>query len=170
VQPTAAKPQAVEVDPAPAPPIDERVALRRAWDAASYKTQFQFFAGIAEKLAANLEPLLDRLFVEGATKNMTTMSPGAVLELAVEIERLLVQHGVMPESRRSKDPQGYQQSVRAKAAAQFKKDLESRQQAKPEPPKTQPTPASALPPELVPVDDYPDMPPGLVRARKPTTH
>jgi hypothetical protein len=85
-------------------------------------------------LAAKLDEHLEPLFVEGG-KNMATMSPGTVaLPLSddaskahsridpiiahhvILLERILVAAGIVPESRRSADPQGYRRSLRAKAA------------------------------------------------------
>jgi hypothetical protein len=51
-------------------------------------------------LAEKLEPLLQGLFVEGQ-KNMATMSPGTVSYLVVTLERLLVEHGIVPSCKRS---------------------------------------------------------------------
>jgi hypothetical protein len=52
-------------------------------------------------LAAKIEPLLKGLYAEGK-KNMATMSPATVLHLTISLERLLVKHGIVPESDRIK--------------------------------------------------------------------
>jgi hypothetical protein len=69
-----------------------------------------------EKLIAKLDPLIAGLFEEGV-KGMATMSPGTVMRHVTLLERALVEHGIMPESKRSEDPQGYVRSLRAKVKA-----------------------------------------------------
>jgi hypothetical protein len=69
-----------------------------------------------DKLTAKLEPLLEGLFEEGQ-KGMATMSPNTVGRNAILLERALIEHGIMPESRRSKDPQGYARSIQARHRA-----------------------------------------------------
>jgi hypothetical protein len=66
--------------------------------------------GLPEKL----EPLLETLF-EQNTRNMTTVSLMAVAVAAGKLERLLVDHGIMPASRRTEDPQGYARLLKDRA-------------------------------------------------------
>jgi hypothetical protein len=66
-----------------------------------------------DKLVGKLELLIEGLFVEGA-KDMATMSPGTVAVLATRLERLLVEYGAMPESKRWRDPQGHVRELKAK--------------------------------------------------------
>jgi hypothetical protein len=66
-----------------------------------------------DKLVGKLELLIEGLFVEGA-KDMATMSPGKVAVLATRLERLLVEYGAMPESKRWRDPQGHVRALKAK--------------------------------------------------------
>jgi hypothetical protein len=73
--------------------------------------------GLAEKL----DPLLETLFDQG-TKNMATMSPTTVGIAVCMLERLLVEYGIMPPSRRSEDPQGYARLLKQRAARQRDKD------------------------------------------------
>jgi DNA-binding Lrp family transcriptional regulator len=58
--------------------------------------------GLAEKL----EPLIETLFEQGMA-NMVTMAPPVVMIAVTKLERLLVEYGVIPPSRRIEDPQGY---------------------------------------------------------------
>jgi|SRR5882724_5791482 len=67
------------------------------------------------RLGSKLDPLFEQLFEEGG-KNMATMSPGTVARLCTLIERLLVEHGVMPNSPRSEKPQSYRRRIRARQA------------------------------------------------------
>ena len=64
-----------------------------------------------DELAAKLEPLVEGLFAEGA-KDTTTMSAGTVARLITLLERTLVEHGVLPESKRSRKPQGYVRTLK----------------------------------------------------------
>jgi hypothetical protein len=56
-------------------------------------------------LPARLEPHLDALFEQG-TKNKATISPPQVAHHIVELEKLLVAAGIIPESRRTKRKAG----------------------------------------------------------------
>jgi len=62
--------------------------------------------------------LIEGLFLEGA-KDMATMSPGTVARLITLLERALVEHGVMPESKRSRDPQGYVRTLKSRQTREW---------------------------------------------------
>jgi hypothetical protein len=66
-------------------------------------------------LAEKLDPLLEALFIEGQ-KNYVTIAPTVVADAAIKLERLLVEYGIMPKSRRSEDPQGYVRLLKQRAA------------------------------------------------------
>jgi hypothetical protein len=60
----------------------------------------------AAALADALEPLLEALFLEGHT-HVAAASPGTVAKLTCQLERLLVAFGIVPHSKRAKDPEAY---------------------------------------------------------------
>jgi hypothetical protein len=66
--------------------------------------------GLAEKL----EPLIETLFEQGLA-NMNTMAPVVVMIAVTKLERLLVEYGIIPPSRRIEDPQGYIQLLKQRA-------------------------------------------------------
>jgi hypothetical protein len=66
-----------------------------------------------EGLAAKLEPLIDKLFWEGKA-SAAAASPATVAITRAQIERLLVESGVMPKSRRLEDPKGYVDMIRGR--------------------------------------------------------
>jgi len=74
-----------------------------------------------KSLTEKLEPLIESLFTEG-TKNMVTMSPGTVIAATVKLERLLVEHGIMPVGRRYENPQAYARAIRERATRQRRRD------------------------------------------------
>jgi hypothetical protein len=74
-------------------------------------------SGLAEKL----DPLLETLFEQGR-KNQVTMSVFAVMIAVTKLERLLIEHGIMPPSRRSEDPQGYIRLLQQRAARRRDKE------------------------------------------------
>ena len=67
--------------------------------------------GLAEKL----DPLIETLFEQGM-KNWDTAAPVAVMIAVIKLERLLVDYGIMPPSRRTEDPQGYIRLLKQRAA------------------------------------------------------
>jgi hypothetical protein len=73
--------------------------------------------GLAEKL----EPLIEGLFREGIA-SAATASPPAVMIAVTKLERLLVEHGILPKSRRYEDPQAYVRALRAKTARERRKE------------------------------------------------
>jgi hypothetical protein len=67
--------------------------------------------GLAEKL----DPWLEALF-EQSQRNMVTVSLTSIVVAVTKLERLLVEYGIMPPSRRSEDPQGYAKLLKQRAA------------------------------------------------------
>jgi hypothetical protein len=57
-------------------------------------------------LAKKLEPHLEALFDQG-TRNMATMAPIVVMRHIVLLESILVEHGIVPETERARDPAKY---------------------------------------------------------------
>jgi hypothetical protein len=84
-------------------------------------------------LADALEPLLEGLFLEGHT-HAAAASPSTVANLVCQLERLLVANGIVPQSKRSEDPQAYarnlqraeDQTFREEFKAQCRRDSEER--------------------------------------------
>jgi len=97
----------------------ERIKQKLA-DAATSK-RYVTDAAPSSVLVEKLDVLFEQLFAEGL-KNIATMSPPTVAYLALQIERLLVEHGVMPESRRSTDPQAHAKSLKARQTRRDKKE------------------------------------------------
>jgi hypothetical protein len=77
-----------------------------------------------DKLADELDALLEKLFLEGQ-KNMATMSPGTVMRLACLLDRALVAGGVIRPNKRTEDVQGYIRSYKAKKAHADRKVVEA---------------------------------------------
>src|SRR5262245_6755158 len=101
-----------------------------------------------KSLAEKLDPLIETLFHQGLA-SAAAASPVAVMIAVIKLDRLLVEHGIMPKSRRYEDPQAYARAVNAKTARQWKKE---------HPPKTD---NDAAPP---PTDDGLDIPECLRRS------
>jgi hypothetical protein len=78
---------------------DRRNALAKQ----ALKLHGQKEANPPSQLTAELEPLLQGLFEEGK-KSMARMSPGTVARLACLLERVLVTHGIVPNSKRTGRP------------------------------------------------------------------
>jgi hypothetical protein len=74
-----------------------------------------------KSLAEKLEPLIEKLFTEG-TKTMATMDPLAVMVAIVNLERLLVEHAIVPKSRRYENPQNYARAIRERAVRQRRRE------------------------------------------------
>jgi hypothetical protein len=102
-------------------------------------------------LAEELDPLLETLFEQACLKNMVTVSLPTIAVAVCKLERLLVERGVIPKSRRSEDPQGYVRLLKQRAAP--RRDKESPPPASPE---------SAPPP----ADDGLDIPANLRRTNQ----
>ena len=109
--------------------------------------------GLAEKL----EPHLEALFDQG-TQNMVTMAPIVVMVAVTKLERLLVEYGIMPPSRRTEDPQVYVRLLKQRAARRRDKEHQPKTDAAQAATKSNddaPPPASG---------DWPDLPDFLRRA------
>jgi hypothetical protein len=76
-------------------------------------------------LADALEPLLEGLFLEGHT-HVAAASPSTVAKLACQLERLLVANGIVPQSRRSEDPQAYARNLQRVEDQALRKEFEAR--------------------------------------------
>jgi hypothetical protein len=83
--------------------------------------------GLAEKL----DPPLETLYEQGAA-NMVTMAPFVVMVAVTKLERLLVEYGIMPPSRRTEDPQGYVRLLKQRAARHRAKERAPTTDAVPE--------------------------------------
>jgi hypothetical protein len=79
----------------------------------------------AAALATALEPLLEALFLEGHT-HVAAASPGTVAALMCQLERLLVAHGIVPQSKRAQDPQAYARNLQRVEDRAFREEFEIR--------------------------------------------
>jgi hypothetical protein len=63
---------------------------------------------------------------------MVTMAPFVVMVAVTKLERLLVEYGIMPPSRRTEDPQGYVRLLKQRAARHRAKERAPTTDAVPE--------------------------------------
>jgi hypothetical protein len=76
-------------------------------------------------LAEEIEPLLETLFRQGQA-NMATMSPAVVACAVLKLERILIAHGVLPDTRRANDPKAHAKAFRARQARAWAKATKAR--------------------------------------------
>jgi hypothetical protein len=74
-------------------------------------------------LAKQLEPHLESLFDQG-TRNIVTMSPASVMASIVRLERILVTHGIVPDSERTRDAAKYAAKLRRRMDQHVAKAVE----------------------------------------------
>jgi hypothetical protein len=74
----------------------------------------------SKSLAERLDPLFEGLFDQGCADHVAYYCPSGVHNAGVRIERLLIEHGIMPGSPRSNDTLAYARKIVARRKARTK--------------------------------------------------